>query len=560
MAETYRFKPHEQPTIPGSPYNPDHPPVRMWAYGAIGILAGITAGLGNSLVLANIAYFQGTLGLSAKEAAWIPAAYVATNVCANLVLVKFRQQFGLALFLRLVLVGYVVLTLFHILVHGFWSAMLVRAASGIAAGGLTTLSILAMFQSLPAPKRLFGIMIAISLSQLGTPIARMIAPALLDWGDWRMAYMFELALALLTLAAVLALPLPPSERSKAFEPTDFLTMALAFPGIALLCSVLALGRTLWWTDSAWIGEALIGSIVLLAAAGLIEHFRERPLIAINWLAQPVMLRIIVIAFLMRVLVSEQTYAVVGLLGSLGMGVDQYQTLFTIVTIASIAGIVVAVVTFDPTFPGRAIQIGCLCIAIGAILDSTATNLTRPMQVYVSQAIVGFGALMFVGPAMVIGISRTLLAGPAYFISWVTAFSATQNLGYLFGTAMFGTEQIIREKFHSNQLVGHIIAANPIDAGRLSGSAQQVSGVILDPALRNAEGAVLLSQRVTREANVLAYNDVFLTIAFLAVPLLMWSIWIEISMRRRGECSPIVKLANALAAKMAAAQNQAGAGP
>jgi len=557
MAETYRFKPHEQPTLPGSPYNPDHPAGRMWAYGAIGILAGLTAGLGNSLVTANIAYFQGTLGLTAKEAAWIPAAYVATNVCANLVLVKFRQQFGLALFLRLVLVGYVLVTITHLFVHGFWSAMLVRAVSGIAAGGLTTLAVLTMLQALPAPKRLFGIMIAISLSQLGTPLSRVIAPALLEWGNWRMAYMFELALALLTLAAVLALPLPPSQREKVFERTDFITMALLFPGVALLCSVLALGRTLWWTDSPWIGETLIAAIVLITAAGLIEHFRERPLIAIRWLSQPVMLRIIVIAFCMRILVSEQTYASVGLLSSLGMGIDQYQTLFTIVTVTSIAGIVVAVATFDPNFPGRGIQIACLCIAIGAILDSSATNLTRPAQLYVSQAIVGFGALIFVGPAMVIGISRTLLAGPRYFISWITAFSATQNLGYLVGTASFGTEQIVREKFHSHALVENIMATNPIDAGRLAGSAQQVSSVILDPALRNAEGAALLSQRVTREANVLAYNDVFMTIAVLALLVLLWGIAIEVNMRRRGECSPIVQLAKMLAERAAAPSDVRG---
>src|ERR1044072_5645373 len=99
MTQAYQFKPHERPAVPGSPYNPDHPLPRMWAYGAIGILTGFTGGLGNALVSANISYFQGTLGLTAEEAAWIPAAYVTTYICANLVLVKFRQHFALQLFL-----------------------------------------------------------------------------------------------------------------------------------------------------------------------------------------------------------------------------------------------------------------------------------------------------------------------------------------------------------------------------------------------------------------------------------------------------------------------------
>src|SRR4029453_9177399 len=123
MSIAYQFKPHERPAIPGSPFNPDHPTWRMWAYGAIGILAGLTGGVGNALVRAHLAYFQGTLGLTAEEAAWIPAAYATTYICANLVLVKFRQQFGIQLFVKLILLGYIAATLMHLTVHGFWSAM-----------------------------------------------------------------------------------------------------------------------------------------------------------------------------------------------------------------------------------------------------------------------------------------------------------------------------------------------------------------------------------------------------------------------------------------------------
>jgi len=212
MTEAYQFKPHERPAIPGSPFNPDHPRQRQLAYGAIAILAGLTAGLGNALVVANQSYFQGTLGLTAEEAAWIPAAYATTYICSNLILVKFRQQFGIQLFVRLMLVGYVLATLTHLYVHGFWSALLVRAVSGITAAGLSTLGIIMWFQAVPASKRIHAIMVGVSIPQLATPLARVIAPSLLEWGDWRMAYTFELGLALLTLAAVCALPLPPSER------------------------------------------------------------------------------------------------------------------------------------------------------------------------------------------------------------------------------------------------------------------------------------------------------------------------------------------------------------
>ena len=555
MTLAYQFKPYERPVIPGSPFNPDHPRGRMWAYGAMGVLAALTGGLGNALVTTNLAYFQGTLGLTSREVALSPAVYATTYICANLVLVKFRQQFGLELFLRVVLAGYVLATGMHLFVHGFWSALLVRGLSGIAAAGLTTLGVLLFFQSMPAPKRVMGVLIGASVPQLATPLARVIAPTLLEWGDWRMAYMFELGLAMLTLAAIIILPLPPSERSKVFCRSDFVTIALMIPGVGLLCTVLALGRIDWWTDASWIAWASIASIVLLTATLLHEHYRPNPLLASRFIGRKAILRIATVAFCVRLIMGEQTFASTGLLTALGYGTQQLQTLYIIVTLASLAGLVTAIVTFRPQTPARAIQVACLLVAIAAFMDAGSTSQTGPAQLYLSQALVGFAALLFVGPAFGIGLTRALLAGQQNFITWLVIFNASQNLGYLVGQSLWGTLQTIREKFHSAMLVQQVLPDNPVDAGRLAGSAQQVSGVITDPTLRTAEGAALVSQRVTQQANVLAYNDVFMVIGAVAFLLFVWGVAIEVRMRRRGEISPIVQFGQAIAAQLAAAKSE-----
>jgi MFS family permease len=555
MSLAYQFKAHERPAVPGSPFNPDHPTLRMVAYGAIGILAGLTGGLGNALVTANIAYFQGTLGLTAEEAAWIPAAYATSYICANLILVKFRQQFGIQLFVKLILIGYMAATLMHLIVHGFWSAMLVRTISGVAGAGLTTLGVMVWFQAVKAKWRIHALMIGVSVPQLANPLARVIAPALLEWGDWRMAYMFELGLALLMMVAVLALPLPPSERSKVYEQTDFLTIALMVPGVALLCSVLALGRTDWWVTTPWLGWALAASVVLLAAAILVEHRRARPLLITRFLSQKPILRIVAVAFCVRIVLAEQTYGSVGLLGALGYGTEQFRPLYIIVSLASVAGLLVGVFVTRPQAPARSIYSACLLIAIAAVLDSGATNLTGPPNFYLSQALVGFAAVLFIGPAFAIGLSRTLLAGPQNFISWLVVFLASQNLGGLVGPALFGTFQTIREKFHSNVLTQQVLLSDPVDAGSVAGAARQVSGVVLDPTLRTAEGVALLGQSATREANILAYNDVFILIAILAFLLFLWGVAIELKMRRTGEVSPIVRFGQAAMAQLAAAQKE-----
>src|SRR5205085_1931080 len=98
------WQPHERPTLPGSPSTPHHPFEKRVAYLVVGFIVAITGGLGNALVSVNLPYLQGSLGVYSAEIQWLPAAYVMANVSMNLLLVKFRQQYGLRLFTELFLV------------------------------------------------------------------------------------------------------------------------------------------------------------------------------------------------------------------------------------------------------------------------------------------------------------------------------------------------------------------------------------------------------------------------------------------------------------------------
>jgi len=539
--QVYVFKPHERPTLPGSPANPDHPASRRRAYLAIGALIGITGGLGNALVAVNLNFAQGTLGLYTNESAWLTAAYLMTNVPANLLLVKYRQQFGLRSFIAIALLGYALSTLLHLFVHGFWTSVLVRAVNGLAASGLTTLTVLYLLQGMSPAKRLFGGMIGICIPQLATPLARALSPRLLDGGDWHMLYWFELGLALLTLGAVWSLPLPPSNREKVFERLDFLTCALLMPALWLLIAVLSEGRIEWWTERSWIGYALIASIALIGAALIIEHLRANPLIDTRWLGTREVVRLMLVAASVRILLSEQAFGSVGLLSVAGMLNDQMITLNLIIIAASLAGLATAVLTFRPADLATPINIAMTMIAVGAFMDSFSNSLTRPSSFYLSQAIIGFASLLFLAQATVIGFARALLTGGKQFISFIVLFSMSQSLGGLIGAALLGTFQTVREKIHSLELVQSIVASDPLVAARLQAGAAQLNGTLLDPTLRAATGAGTLAQQVAREANILAFNDVFLLVGVLALLALTWGLYIRWSIWRRGEVSAVVLL-------------------
>jgi len=544
MAEAYEFKPHERPMMPGSPANPEHPFPRRIGYGVIGVLIALTAGLANGLLIANLSQIQGALGLTSAEGGWITAAYSMTNVFTGFMLIKMRQQFGLSVMNRWFLLGFVLLSGAQILVHSYQTELAIRAASGIIAAGFTPLGFFYIMQSLPAEKRMVGMIVGVGLSQVALPLSRMISPLLLADGEIRNLYVFEFGLALLCLGSIALLRLPPSERIDTFEPLDLLTICLLAPGLALLTAVLTEGRIVWWT-TAWIGYAVAASIVLIGAAMMIEHNRANPLLNTRWIGSRDVLRFAAVAAIMRVLLTEQNYGSVGLLTALGMGPDQLVEFYTVVTLASLAGLVASVLTLNPEDLLRPVVISVAIIAVAALLDTDATNLTRPANLYVTQAMIAFAAVYFIGATMMAGVLRAIVHGPNHMVSFSAVFGIAQTIGGLGGTALLGTLQIVREKSHSAELVQAIVPTDPLVAGRL----QQLGGVYArvqgDPVLARAQGSALLAQQVTREANVLAFNDVFFAIAILAGCAFLWLGGRWLYLRRRG-INPLAKELAAMA--------------
>ncbi len=515
------LKPHERPALPGSPATPDHSTPWRLAYAAVGVLVALTGSLGNAAVTANIPLLAGSLGVTTTEASWLPIVFVMTNACMNLLLVKFRMQYGLRLFTEIILMIFLATATAHLFLEDYGSTLVVRGIAGIAAAGMSTLGILYIIQAFPAQHRLKGIIIGVGLSSLAIPLARLGVGYLLDRDLWRAVYMFDLGLVLIALPAVFALKMPPSQRVKAFEKLDFVTFALFAPGVALLTAVLGLGRIVWWTEAPWIGLALVGALILLTAAVIIEYNRTNPLIDLKWLAGGDIVRLLLAILLVRIVLSEQTTGAVGFLQQMGLGYEQMHGLFWVMLFATVAGTLISAFTLNPTKLWKPISIALGLIAIGAFMDSHATVLTRPANLYFSQALLGFAAAFFIGPTMIIGFGKVLQGGGKHMVSFIVVFSIGQNVGGLMGSALVGTIQTLREKFHSNQLSAHIDMGDPEVVLRL----QQLGGAyahsIGDAAQRQALALKLLQQQISQQAQVLAYNDVFLLIAAAAAVGALW---------------------------------------
>ena len=491
-------------------------PTLASAYIGASVLLWATQGLGMNFVAANTAQLQGGFGATLTETNWLVAAYMAPNVSLTLLLTKLRTQIGLRRFATGAIGIFVVASLLHLFVRDLHAAVAIRFFAGLAAAPISTLGFLYMLEAFPPAKKMsWGLSLALFCSSAMPIVARLISPALLDIGLWDSLAAMEAGLALLAIPVVVLLPLTPIPRAKVLHWLDFISYPLIALGFGLLAVVLTLGRLYWWLEIPWMGWCTALAVLAIAAAAAIEVNRDEPLMNVRWLLSPQILHLAAVLLVFRIVLAEQSSGAFALFSALGLLNEQSATLYLVILAASFVAGLACAMTLRPDRTPALHAVALLLICIGAALDSQATNLTRPAQMYLSQALVAFGGALFLPPSLLTGMMAALQRSQATITSFIVVFLFTQSLGGLLGSAAFGTFIIVREKFHSSQIVEHIALTDPLIADRVRLLGGVYGKVLMDTQLLGAEGLALLAQQATLEANILAYNDAFRVIAVLS---------------------------------------------
>lgn len=513
--EPFEYPEGQRPAIPGGPGFPPHPTRRRIVFAFTSVLVGITGALGNAIVAANLPYLQGALGLDLSEAAYLSVAYLVTNAITGCVLVKYRQEFGIRSFCMIFLTLQALLITSHLFVHGLAGAIVVRAASGISASALTTLGVFYMMQAFPAAHRLKAVCLGIGTPQLSLPLAWLIPKDFLAFGSWAGLYLFELGLSLAVLGIVSIVRLPPSVRSKTFEPLDAVSFSLYAAGFIMFGSAMGLGSYLWWTNVAWIGWFFTACIPCLALFALIEARRNRPLIDVKWLSAGTFVRWALIAIVCRFVQSEQTIGILTMLRDFGLTNDDIRPLTAAIFVGAVLGVIAAAITVSPARLPYMVLTSLLVVAMAAYLDSGSSVSTRVPQLMITQAMMGFAGTLFIGPLFISGLGRVLADGGVRMTSFIALFNVTQSVGTLTGNAFTQTYLFHAQQYHLGTYAAQATKSEPDVAALLSALTARYSPMIADPALRSAEGVAALSQQISLYARVAGYVDVFTAISLVA---------------------------------------------
>jgi len=486
-------------------------------YIAASVMFFLTQGLGLNLAFANLTQIQGSIAATTTESVWLSAAYMAPNVSLAIALVKIRLQYGVRNFAEVSILGFVLASLLNLFVSDLHSAIVVRFLSGIAGAPLSTLGFLYMLEAFePAKKMTIGVSLAMTNTLLAAPITRLVSPSLLDYGEWRGLYTLEMALALLVMPIIYLLPLTPPPRVKVIVLGDIFSYLLVAIGFGCLAVVLSVGRLYWWLEVPWLGIVLAVCIASLTAATVVDLRRSTPLIDVRWLLRPEILHLTAILLIFRLIAAEQTYVVMTFYQSaVGLLYDQLALLYWIILAFSIIGGLICAVLMNYGYTWEIQFVALILMGVGALMDAQVTNLTRPEQMYLSQALVAAGAALFLPPSMSEGFKAAISKGPPYLVTFFVIFTFTQSIGGLIGSAFYGTLITIREKFHSAVLTERVLLTDPHVAERVSQLSSSYGKVIGDSALLKGEGLALLGAQVSREANMLAYGDAFFIAAMIA---------------------------------------------
>ena len=514
-AATETAAPAAPPAMP-----PGMPVLQALPYIGASIVLAVTQGLGQGFVSVNIPQIAGDLGITATDASWLMAAYMIPRATLPLMLIKIRTQFGLRRFAEVGIVAYLLVSFATLWISDLRSAVVLQALAGISSAPLSTLAFLYMLEPLGAAwKMRFGLPMVLAFISVGPLMARVISPALIGDGGLNWVHLAALGLAMVSLGLVFRLPLRPVPHQKVIAPVDFLSLALLTIGFGGLIIGFIMGPIHWWTAAPWIGWLMAAAILSLTLLVVVELNRKAPIFDVRWLASPEILHLTATLLLFRLILSEQSAGAPRMFQMLGVAPSQMVGLFAVICAATVLGGLACVGWMKP---GRVAQfhlIALLLIAAGAWMDAHATVDTRPHQMVVSQAMIGFASMLFMAPAMMAGLGAAMRKGPNYLLSFVIVFLSTQSIGGVIGSGVFTSLINHRQALHQQVLAEQLQTTSAATAAAIAGRMAALAPQLPDLAMRKAQAVSMIARDAANQAYVMAYNDLyFLTFLLASVAL------------------------------------------
>jgi EmrB/QacA subfamily drug resistance transporter len=250
--------------------NPTTASVRMPF--AVIVLAMLPAVLDQTILSTALPTIAADLG-SLSDLSWVVTAYVVAAASTTPLWGKLGDRYGRKALLEIALAGFVAASALCGLARDIDALIVVRAAQGVAAGGLMTLA-MASVGDLVSPRqrgRYQGYIAA--TFAVATVIGPLLGGLLVEHASWRLVFYVNLPIGLIALVGLYS-KLPEAERTTSNQPLDALGAVL----LVLATTTFMLGCILGGDRYAWGSPRILllfGAAVAFTA-GLVARERRVP--------------------------------------------------------------------------------------------------------------------------------------------------------------------------------------------------------------------------------------------------------------------------------------------
>jgi len=494
--------------------------------GTLGVFLGAgIATLSGRLISVGLADLRGALGFGFDEAAWITTAFSM----AQMFMGPFSVYLGALLGTRRVLLFsgavFIIASLLLPFSPGLGAMLFLQVVSGLSSGTFYPLTMSYALRFLPLRYTIYGIgvysMDILAATSLAVPLEAWYVEHL----SWRWLFWHSaLATPLMMLCIYRAVPNPPPRPGPkpSLSWRGFLYASL---GLSLLYGVLDQGERLDWLNSGVIVGMLASGIFLILAAVVRRWVSPNPLVNLPFLAHRNTLILAASLFSFRFVLLAVAFLIPSFLGA----IQNYRALQTgkVMTWVALPQLVMGFLTarLMKRVDGRLIlALGFTTVAFACLINAQLTTAWTSGNFWPSQLVMAAGlSFAFVGMVGMFvqqAIDTGAISRPFDVLTYSSFIHMVRLFGGELGTATMQRLVAVREQFHSNVIGLHVEAGAWLTDERLrmltGGMTPGSSGQ--EEAQRRA--VTLLGGQVRQQAYALAIADGFITIAWVAVGIIV----------------------------------------
>lgn len=487
-------------------------PLNSWLAVIGSALGAFMAVLDIQITSSSLRDIQGTLGASVEEGSWISSSYLIAEIVTIPLTGWLSRVFSTRLYVVVNAILFIIFSMLCGMAHDLSSMIIFRAAQGFTGGTLIPMSFSIILSMLPPKKRPIGLALFSVTAVFAPSIGPAIGGYLTSNFGWQYAFYLNLLPGILLVAMLLkSLPKEPLQLGllKKHDLPGIIAMTI---GLSCLTYTLEEGQRKDWLGSEIIQLTAALAVLFLTLFVIRELTAKEPLVNLKLLAR----RNFGIGSFANTSMGMAMYGAIYLL-PLYLGVVQGYNAWQIGQVMIWSGLPqLLVIPFVPKLmtridPRFLLSAGLVLFAISCSLNGSMTHDYAGEQFIVSCLVRALGQPLIMIPLSTLttaGIEREQTGSAS------ALFNMMRNLGGSVGIALVSTLLIQREQFHSARLGEHITGASlNFQQWLASASATLQQRGVSAPAAEH-QSIRLLAGQIRTESYVMAFNDVFLTLAII----------------------------------------------